>query len=86
MPQISIYISDEEMEMLREGAREEGVSLSRYTVDSITMRRAGTLKADPWPAGYWESVYGCLKDPTFVAPEDSPVDFDALDCETSFGI
>ena len=22
------------------------------------------------PSGYWDNVYGCLKDPTFVVPEE----------------
>ena len=41
MPQLSLYLDEPTMEMLR-----------------------------GWPSGYWDNVYGCLRDPTFVVPEE----------------
>jgi hypothetical protein len=85
MPQLSLYIDDDTMEMLRDGAKAEGVSLSRYAADAIVERHSGAARRDEWPAGYWESVYGCLDDPTFVAPEDPLIDYEQLNKKVDFG-
>ena len=66
MPQLSLYLEDKEMETLREDAKREGVSLSRYAARLIR-ENAGRSK---WPAGYWDSVYGCLDDETFVVSSE----------------
>ena len=62
MAQLSLYLEDTEMATLRKDARREGVSLSRYAARLIR-ENAGNSK---WPAGYWETVYGALSDPTFT--------------------
>ena len=69
MPQLSLYVDDATMETLRTSALAEGVSMSRYASGLIRDRaRFGT-----WPQGYWEGVYGCLDDDTFVV-DDSELD------------
>lgn len=68
MPQLSLYLDDVTMSVLKEKATEAHVSMSKYVTHLI--------KADSddkgWPAGYWEHVYGSLIDPTFVPPKDEP--------------
>ena len=66
MAQLSLYLEETEMVTLRKDAKREGVSLSRYAARLIR-ENAGKSK---WPAGYWESVYGSLKDETFAVPTD----------------
>ena len=85
MPQLSLYIDDDTMEVLRAGAKAEGVSLSRYAADAILQKHNGPTQRDEWPTGYWESVYGCLDDPTFVAPDDPPIDYETFDKTVDFG-
>lgn len=64
MSQLSLYLDDETMACLREGAEREGVSLSRYAADSIRSH-----SASGWPRGFFD-LYGSINDDTFVAPED----------------
>ena len=56
MPQLSLYLDEPTMEKLRE----------RYVTGLI--RESGEGRG--WPSGYWDNVYGCLRDPTFVVPEE----------------
>ena len=56
MPQLSLYVDDATMETLRNSARGEGVSMSRYASNLIR----NNARHGGWPQGYWESVYGCL--------------------------
>lgn len=69
MPQLSLYVDDATMEILRSSARGEGVSMSKYAADLIRKR----AQFGSWPNGYWESVYGCLDDDTFVV-DDTAID------------
>ena len=62
MAQLSLYLDETEMETLRKDAKREGVSLSRYAA-RLVREHAGNNR---WPAGYWENVYGCLSDKSFV--------------------
>lgn len=72
MPQLSLYITDENLRTLRERASEEGVSLSKYTNDLIK----NDADNHGWPVGFWD-LYGAVDDPSFVLPEDPiPVDDD----------
>ena len=77
MPQLSLYIDDETMGVLRKSANERDVSLSRYARDLISSQSESA-----WPSDFWD-VYGALEDDSFVVPEglnppfDSPADFDA---------
>ena len=64
MAQLSLYLDDCALAALKEGARREGISMSRYAADSIVERgRFG------WPAGFFD-VYGSVSDDTFAAPQD----------------
>lgn len=58
MPQLSLYIDDTTMDVLRTSALVEGVSMSKYAANLIRDRALH----GSWPHGYWESVYGCLSD------------------------
>lgn len=69
MPQLSLYIDDATMETLRSAAKGEGVSMSRYASNLIKSQS----RFGGWPKGYWEAVYGCLTDDTFVI-DDSGLD------------
>ena len=76
MPQLSLYVDDETMDLLRKNANDRYVSLSRYVRDLIRDRDFGA-----WPDGFWD-IYGALEDDSFVVPSeldsslDQPVDFD----------
>lgn len=70
MPQLSLYIDNDMMGLLRTGSQREGISLSKYGSQLIR----GDAKA-AWPHGFWD-VYGSLDDDTFVVPDE--LDF-ALD-------
>ena len=69
MPQLSLYVDDATMETLRTAAKGEGVSMSKYAASLI--RKKAELGS--WPNGYWESVYGCLDDDSFVV-DDTAID------------
>ena len=72
MPQLSLYLDEPTMELLRDHSTRAHQSMSKYVAGLI--RRSDY--AHGWPEGYWESVYGCLKDPSFVAPDEveAPLD------------
>lgn len=74
MPQLSLYLDDKTMDILKEKATEAHVSLSKYVTHLI--------KADGenrgWPEGYWETVYGCLTDPTFAVPKEVDIPLDEI--------
>jgi len=60
MAQISLYMNDSVMNSLRMHAEKEGISISKYVGDIIENFERG--QSSEWPAGYWDSVYGCLSD------------------------
>ena len=66
MPQLSLYLDEPTMEMLREKSSRAHQSMSRYVTGLI--RESGEGRG--WPAGYWDNIYGCLRDPSFVGPEE----------------
>ena len=66
MPQLSLYIDDTTMGILKTSAREEGVSMSRYTSRLIR----DNARCGGWPSGYWESVYGCLDEGFDLTDDD----------------
>ncbi len=70
MPQLSLYLDESTMDVLRNAAKQEGTSLSRYARRLIQDRASLT-----WPAGFWDT-YGSLKDDSFVVPEDLDLSFD----------
>ena len=75
MPQLSLYLEDDTMDILRQDATREGVSLSKHASRVI---RENNVSA--WPKGFFD-LYGALDDETFVAPpelswEDDSYSFD----------
>lgn len=74
MPQLSLYLDEPTMEELRADAAEAGLSLSKYVTGLI--REKKTHRG--WPEGYWEQVYGCITDPTFVVPPELDADLDEI--------
>ena len=65
MPQLSLYVDTEALDLLREDAKRSNLSMSKYVAQLIKSKSDSA-----WPDGYWESVYGVLADDTFVLPED----------------
>ncbi|MCI8424695.1 MAG: antitoxin [Adlercreutzia sp.] len=72
MPQLSLYLDEPTMELLRSRSSRSHQSMSKYVTGLIRQ----SDRADSWPEGYWERVYGCLKDPSFVVPEEVDVPLD----------
>ena len=72
MPQLSLYITDENFEVLRARSAEAGLSMSKYANRLIEQdaQNAG------WPAGFWD-LYGAIDDESFAAPMDTPPTDDA---------
>ena len=65
MPQLSLYLTSEMMDKLRIDVDRAGVSISKYVSKLISNQESNS-----WPPDFWSSVYGGLKDPTFVVPEE----------------
>lgn len=72
MPQISLYVDDDVMDMLRTAARGQGVSISKYVSGLIV----GKAESGGWPEGYREEVYGSLHED--MRTDDGGIDL-ALD-------
>ena len=72
MPQLSLYITEENLAVLRARSQEAGVSLSKYANRLIEQdaENAG------WPKGFWE-LYGALGEEGLPVPEDAPPSDDA---------
>lgn len=64
MPQLSLYLDDPAMDVLRLEAKQNGCSLSKYTRSIIMERHEKT-----WPDGYFD-LYGCIDDDSFEAPPE----------------
>ena len=64
MAQLSLYFTDATMQRLRADAKASNTSISKYVSSLVTNAKA----QEGWPAGYWDTVYGALDDPTFVVP------------------
>lgn len=65
MPQLSLYLNDETMRLLRSDVKNEQTSISKY-VSQLINRNA----SNSWPQGYWTEVYGCLDDDSFTVPDE----------------
>ncbi len=72
MSQVSLYLNDAAMAQLRSVCEKEKRSLSGYVSELIMGKR----NSDSWPQGYWDSVYGCLDDASFVVPSEPDAVFD----------
>lgn len=77
MPQLSLYLDDPSMDLLRSKSELAHVSMSKYVVELIRQSEQRGV----WPSGYWDEVYGSIADPSFVAPPDLDP---ALDGSVSF--
>ena len=67
MPQLSLYVDDTLMDLMKRSAAAEGLSLSRYAARAI--RECIEAPKHVAAEGYWEKLYGCLADDdTFVRP------------------
>lgn len=72
MPQLSLYISDENMTTLRNRANDEGISMSKHVNRLIEQDALGC----GWPQGFWD-LFGAIQDDSFVEPPDAPPADDA---------
>ena len=70
MPQLSLYLDNDTMALLRQDAAREGTSLSKHASNII---RQNSLSA--WPKGFFD-LYGALDDETFVEPPELPWESD----------
>ena len=66
MPQVSLYMQQETLDTLREEAQRAQTSVSKFVSQLVD----GRASQCGWPANYWESVYGCLKDSSFQIPSE----------------
>ena len=71
MPQLSLYVTDENLTLLRAQAEGSGLSMSKYVNRLIEQdaNRSG------WPKGFWD-LYGALGE-DFEIPDDPPPANDA---------
>ena len=68
MPQVSLYLEQEVLDIARRNARIENISLSKYVSQTLSNN------ASPeWPQGYWD-LFGALGDDSFTRPDDIPFD------------
>ena len=60
MPQTSLYMDNNTMELIRTESKRQGVSLSRFIAGAVSNYTNHITEG--WPSGYWERVCGCLSD------------------------
>lgn len=71
MPQLSLYVTDENLALLRERAKQSGMSMSKYANQLIEK----DAQSAGWPQGFW-GLYGAWEGP-FELPDDPPPSDDA---------
>lgn len=71
MPQISLYIDKDTMEMVEKAARAEELSISKWVGKQLRK----SLKAN-YPADF-ENLFGSINDENFIEPERLPAEADA---------
>ena len=74
MPQLSLYLDEPTMSLLRARSSRAHQSMSKYVAKLIQEDERGRA----WPEGYWDSVYGCLDDPSFTVAEEVEVPLDDI--------
>ncbi len=74
MPQVSLYLSDDEMLELKEQAGRANLSLSAFTRKLINENATKSHDVQGW----WKDVAGKLDDKTFTSPEDHPLDVNEI--------
>lgn len=73
MAQLSLYMDDAAMELLRADAAIEQKSISAYAREVLESRKADKRGwVNGWPPGYFESVFG--SSPDFPEVSDLPAD------------
>ena len=72
MPQLSLYVSEENLDALRARAKEKGVSMSKH-VSALIEQDA---QSHEWPQGFWK-LYGAIADDSFAELADEPPSDDA---------
>lgn len=71
MPQLSLYLDDDLMDKLRDGASRAHLSLSKYAARCIDSETASAL----WPQGFWD-LYGSVDDGSFRVPDELGFELD----------
>ncbi len=66
MPQLHFYLPKELAEQVKKNAKRQGKTASAYVAEIVKQKLERS-----WPPGYFESFR--IDDPTFVEPEDLPV-------------
>ena len=74
MPQLSLYLDEETMELLQKAAAESGESLSKRAARAIRE----SCKSNEWPEGHFD-LFGSLADVDIEAPDDPPFDPDEIE-------
>ncbi|NHM15065.1 antitoxin [Eggerthellaceae bacterium zg-887] len=74
MPQLSLYLDDATMSLLRQSAEEAQLSLSKYVAGLIRQDSEGSA----WPEGYFDQVCGRLTDPSFTVAEEPSAPLDDI--------
>ena len=69
MPQLSLYITDDNLATLRARAQEEGLSLSRY----INRLIEADAQGGGWPLGFW-GLFGSLEHDLDIPDDPPPAD------------
>lgn len=68
MPQLSLYLDEATMEVLRDSATRENKTLSKFVANTLRERHHDK----GWPQGFFD-LYGAAKaDGSFCVPADTP--------------
>ncbi len=71
MPQMTIYLDGEKALLIREAARREDKSVSRWAAEQFDK----ALGASRWPEGYF-GLFGSIDDESFESPDELPANRD----------
>ncbi|WP_172135129.1 antitoxin [Adlercreutzia sp. ZJ473] len=71
MAQLSLYLDEPTLSVLKSNASREKLSLSKMAQKSIR-----SYSPHQWPAGFW-NLYGAVDDETFCEPEELAWGLDA---------
>ncbi|MFB3893117.1 MAG: toxin-antitoxin system, antitoxin component [Phycisphaerae bacterium] len=63
MGHVNLYMDDESIKLLEKAAKREGTSVSKWVQKQIAPALRGG-----WPEGYWQRVWGSLKDVEIERP------------------
>ena len=63
MPQLSLYVTHEQLKKIENEARAHKMPLSKWLVSKIME------KAEPRAPDEWENLFGSISDPSFCRPE-----------------